>query len=84
MYAAVEEHPSVRELYAKALVKAGAISQKKADAGAQTTARDLAERQAAVRKQHAEPQLDRGAGFGGDRGSGRAGDRGRRRRPCGA
>ena len=34
--------------------------QKKADAGAQTAARDLAERQATVRKQHAEPQLDRG------------------------
>ena len=46
MYAAVEDHPSVRELYAKALVKAGAISQKKADAAAQTMARDLAERQA--------------------------------------
>ena len=61
MYAAVEEHPSVRELYAKALVKAGVISQKKADGSAQTMARDLAERQAAVRKQHAEPQLDRGA-----------------------
>ena len=58
MYAAVEDHPSVRG--AKALVKAGAISQKKADAGAQTKARDLAERQATVRKQHAEPQLDRG------------------------
>jgi len=60
MYTAVEEHPSVREVYAKALVKAGVISQKKADAGAQTMARDLAERQAMVRKQHAEPQLDRG------------------------
>ncbi|HEX5579379.1 MAG TPA: multifunctional oxoglutarate decarboxylase/oxoglutarate dehydrogenase thiamine pyrophosphate-binding subunit/dihydrolipoyllysine-residue succinyltransferase subunit, partial [Candidatus Limnocylindria bacterium] len=35
MYARVEDHPSARELYAKALVKAGAISQKKADAAAQ-------------------------------------------------
>ena len=52
---------SVRELYGQGLVKAGVVSQKKADAGAQTMARDLAERQAAVRKQHAEPQLDRGA-----------------------
>ncbi|HEX6473738.1 MAG TPA: multifunctional oxoglutarate decarboxylase/oxoglutarate dehydrogenase thiamine pyrophosphate-binding subunit/dihydrolipoyllysine-residue succinyltransferase subunit [Candidatus Limnocylindria bacterium] len=60
MYAAVDDHPSARELYAKALVKAGAISQKKADGAATTMARDLAERQAAVRKQHAEPQLDRG------------------------
>ena len=46
--------------------------------------RDLAERQAAVRKQHAEPQLDRGADSVGDRGSGRAGDRRSRPRPCSA
>jgi 2-oxoglutarate dehydrogenase E1 component len=61
MYQAIEEHPSVRELYARRLVKEGAVGPKKAEAGVTVMSRDLAERQAVVRKQHAEPQLDRGA-----------------------
>ena len=47
-------------------------------------ARDLAARQAAVRKQHAEPQLDRGAEALETEESARAGDGGRGGRRCGA
>ncbi|MEP6468747.1 MAG: multifunctional oxoglutarate decarboxylase/oxoglutarate dehydrogenase thiamine pyrophosphate-binding subunit/dihydrolipoyllysine-residue succinyltransferase subunit [Chloroflexota bacterium] len=61
MAKAIAEHPSVRELYAQGLIKAGVITQDEADATATAVARDLATRQAAVRTQHAEPQLDRGA-----------------------
>jgi 2-oxoglutarate dehydrogenase E1 component len=61
MARAIAEHPTVREIYAGILVGAGALSTEEADAVAAAPARDLAARQAAVRKQRAEPQLDRGA-----------------------
>jgi 2-oxoglutarate dehydrogenase E1 component len=61
MARAIAEHPTVREIYAGILVRAGALSTEEADAVAAAPARDLAARQAAVRKQRAEPQLDRGA-----------------------
>jgi len=61
MAAAIASHPTVREQYAAALVAAGVITAEEADATAAAVARDLATRQAAVRKQHPEPQLDRGA-----------------------
>ncbi|HET7141993.1 MAG TPA: multifunctional oxoglutarate decarboxylase/oxoglutarate dehydrogenase thiamine pyrophosphate-binding subunit/dihydrolipoyllysine-residue succinyltransferase subunit [Candidatus Limnocylindria bacterium] len=61
MARAIAEHPTVREIYAGILVGAGVLSTEEADAVAAAPARDLAARQAAVRKQRAEPQLDRGA-----------------------
>ena len=60
MYAAIAEHPSVRELYQATLVEAGVVSAEDADARATSVAKDLAARQGAVRRKHAEPQLDRG------------------------
>jgi 2-oxoglutarate dehydrogenase E1 component len=57
----IAEQPTAREQYAAKLVDAGVLSAEEADAIAAAVARDLATRQAAVRKQHAEPQLDRGA-----------------------
>jgi 2-oxoglutarate decarboxylase len=59
MYAAIGAHPSVREQYRSSLVDGGVISAEEADDRAKAFAKDLAARQAAVRK-HAEPQLDRG------------------------
>jgi 2-oxoglutarate dehydrogenase E1 component len=61
MASAIASHPTVRELYAAILVGAGVLSQEEADAIAAAPARDLAARQAAVRAEHSEPQLDRGA-----------------------
>jgi 2-oxoglutarate dehydrogenase E1 component len=61
MARAIAEHPTVREIYAGILVGAGVLSTEEADAVAAAPARDLAARQAAVRKERAEPQLDRGA-----------------------
>jgi 2-oxoglutarate dehydrogenase E1 component len=61
MAAAIAQHPSVRELYSAILVGAGVLSKEEADAIAAAPARDLAARQASVRQQRAEPQLDRGA-----------------------
>jgi 2-oxoglutarate dehydrogenase E1 component len=61
MYAAIAEHPSVRELYRSSLVDAGVVSAEEADAWATQIAKDLAARQGSVRRKHAEPQLDRGA-----------------------
>jgi 2-oxoglutarate dehydrogenase E1 component len=61
MAAAIAAHPTVREIYAAILVGAGVLSQEEADAIAAAPARDLAARQAAVRQEHSEPQLDRGA-----------------------
>ncbi|MGH2456713.1 MAG: multifunctional oxoglutarate decarboxylase/oxoglutarate dehydrogenase thiamine pyrophosphate-binding subunit/dihydrolipoyllysine-residue succinyltransferase subunit, partial [Candidatus Limnocylindria bacterium] len=58
---AIAGHPSVRELYRRRLVEAGVVSDAEAEAAARAVADDLAARQAAVRRQHAEPQLDRGA-----------------------
>jgi 2-oxoglutarate decarboxylase len=61
MAKAIVEHASVRDLYAQKLVEAGVLTADEADGVASAAARDLATRQAGVRKQHAEPQLDRGA-----------------------
>ena len=61
MAAAIAAHPSVRELYQRALVGAGVVSPEEADGWATAAAKDLATRQASVRRRHAEPQLDRGA-----------------------
>jgi 2-oxoglutarate decarboxylase len=60
MYAAIAAHPSVRELYRSSLVEEGVVSAEEADGWAAAMAKDLATRQAAVRRKHAEPQLDRG------------------------
>jgi 2-oxoglutarate dehydrogenase E1 component len=60
MAARIAEHPSVRELYQRALTDAGVLTDEEAEATAREMARDLARRQAAVRKRHSEPQLDRG------------------------
>jgi 2-oxoglutarate dehydrogenase E1 component len=60
MYAAIAAHPSVREQYRSSLADAGVVSAEEADGWAATFAKDLATRQAAVRRKHAEPQLDRG------------------------
>ncbi len=63
MYAAIDEHPSVRELYQAQLVEAGAISADDAEALVKGAQRDLAKRQASVRKGAEEPsgELDRGS-----------------------
>jgi 2-oxoglutarate dehydrogenase E1 component len=61
MYERIAEHPSVREIYARSLVEEEVTTQEEADAAAAAIAADLASRQAAVRKRHAEPELDRGA-----------------------
>jgi 2-oxoglutarate dehydrogenase E1 component len=60
MYAQIAEHPSVRELYQRRLVSAGVLTDEEGDAAAREVARDLARRQATVRKRRGEPQLDRG------------------------
>ncbi|HEX2194211.1 MAG TPA: multifunctional oxoglutarate decarboxylase/oxoglutarate dehydrogenase thiamine pyrophosphate-binding subunit/dihydrolipoyllysine-residue succinyltransferase subunit, partial [Candidatus Limnocylindria bacterium] len=60
MYRLIAEHPSVRELYQRRLVEAGVLTDEEAESAAREVARDLARRQAAVRKRHEEPQLDRG------------------------
>ena len=60
MYAAIASHPSAREQYAARLVASGVVSGGEVEASAAEMARDLAARQAAVRKVHAEPPLDRG------------------------
>ena len=63
MYAVIEEHASVRELYQAQLVDAGVIAADEADAMVKDAQRDLAKRQASVRKGAEEPQaeLDRGS-----------------------
>jgi 2-oxoglutarate dehydrogenase E1 component len=61
MAKAIADHSSVRELYASQLIQAGVVTADEGDATASGAARDLATRQAAVRKQGPEPQLDRGA-----------------------
>ncbi|HEX5038875.1 MAG TPA: multifunctional oxoglutarate decarboxylase/oxoglutarate dehydrogenase thiamine pyrophosphate-binding subunit/dihydrolipoyllysine-residue succinyltransferase subunit [Candidatus Limnocylindria bacterium] len=62
MYAAIDDHPSVRELYQARLVEAGVISEAQADKLVKDAQRDLAKRQATVRKraEEPEPELDRG------------------------
>ena len=63
MYAAIEKHASVRELYQAQLVDAGVIGADDAEAMVKEAQRDLAKRQASVRKGAEEPQgeLDRGS-----------------------
>ena len=60
MYTAIAAHPSVRELYQTSLVEAGVVSAEEADGWAAAALKNLATRQAAVRRRRAEPQLDRG------------------------
>jgi 2-oxoglutarate dehydrogenase E1 component len=60
MYAAIAAHPSVREQYESSLVEGGVVSAEEADAWAKAFAKELAARQAAVRRKHDEPLLDRG------------------------
>ena len=60
MYATIAAHASVREQYQSTLVKAKVVSADEADGWAKAFAKDLATRQAAVRRRRAEPQLDRG------------------------
>jgi 2-oxoglutarate dehydrogenase E1 component len=60
MYAAIAEHPSARELYQAILADAGVLRTEDAEATVKAGSRDLASRQAALRKRHAEPGLDRG------------------------
>ena len=59
MYATIERHPSVRELYQAVLVEAGTIGADDADAMVKAAQRDLATRQASVRKGAEEPQGSR-------------------------
>jgi 2-oxoglutarate dehydrogenase E1 component len=61
MYGAIASHPSVRSQYLEQLVASGATSQADADAGLKALNRDLAARQAAMRKSQVEPTLDRGS-----------------------
>jgi 2-oxoglutarate dehydrogenase E1 component len=63
MYAVIGKHRSVRELYQAQLVDAGVITADDADAMVKEAQRDLAKRQASVRKGAEEPQaeLDRGS-----------------------
>jgi 2-oxoglutarate dehydrogenase E1 component len=63
MYAAIAGHPSVRELYQAQLVEAGVIQADRAAAMVKEMQRDLAKRQASVRKgsDEAEKGLDRGS-----------------------
>jgi 2-oxoglutarate dehydrogenase E1 component len=61
MYAAIAEHPSVRELYRSILVDVGVITADEAEALVKAASRDLAARQSTLRKHATEPQLDRGA-----------------------
>ncbi len=65
MYAKVAEHPSVRERYQAELVEAEAISETDAEARIKEAQRDLAARQAALRKRteerEGEAELDRGS-----------------------
>ena len=55
MYQAIAEHPSVRELYASALVADHAISASDANELVADARKELTSRQAAVRKRHADP-----------------------------
>ena len=63
MYAVIEKHPSVRELYQAQLVEAGVIGVEDAEALVKEAQRDLAKRQAAVRKgvEESAGELDRGS-----------------------
>ncbi len=63
MYATIAEHPSVRERYQAQLVDAGVITTAEAEAKVKAAQRDLAARQASLRKgtEDSEGELDRGS-----------------------
>ena len=63
MYAAIAEHPSVRELYQAQLVQNGVIGADEAEGMVKAALKELAEVQAALRKGADEPEseLDRGS-----------------------
>jgi multifunctional 2-oxoglutarate metabolism enzyme len=61
MYERIGSHPSVRSLYLDQLVASGAVSRTDADAALKALNRDLAARQASMRKRTVEPGLDRGS-----------------------
>jgi multifunctional 2-oxoglutarate metabolism enzyme len=63
MYARIAEHPSVRELYQAQLVEAGVIGLEDAERLVKEAQRDLAKRQASVRKgaEESSGELDRGS-----------------------
>jgi 2-oxoglutarate dehydrogenase E1 component len=61
MYSRIEQHPSVREQYQAHLVEAGVVDAERAEAMVKSIGRDLAQRQASVRKGAEEPELDRGS-----------------------
>ena len=63
MYARIAAHPSVRERYQAQLVAAGAITAAEAEAKVKEAQRDLAARQASLRKgtDESEGELDRGS-----------------------
>ncbi|MBA3740764.1 MAG: multifunctional oxoglutarate decarboxylase/oxoglutarate dehydrogenase thiamine pyrophosphate-binding subunit/dihydrolipoyllysine-residue succinyltransferase subunit, partial [Chloroflexi bacterium] len=63
MYASIAKHRSVRELYQAQLVEAGVISAEQAARMVKEMQRDLARRQASVRKgvDESEKELDRGS-----------------------
>jgi 2-oxoglutarate dehydrogenase E1 component len=60
MYRAISEHPSVRDLYLERLVADGVVTADDAAADAKALTKELAKRQAQVRKKASEPTLDRG------------------------
>lgn len=60
MYATIDAHPTVRELYQAQLVTAGVIDEAGAEAMVAAVQRDLAARQAAMRAGTGEMPLDRG------------------------
>ncbi len=61
MYERITSHPTVRSLYLEQLVASGAVAQADADAALKALNRDLAARQASLRKRAVEPELDRGS-----------------------
>jgi 2-oxoglutarate decarboxylase len=61
MYRRIAEHPSVRDLYLERLVADGVVEADAAADDAKALAKELAKRQASVRKKAGEPALDRGS-----------------------
>ena len=63
MYALIADHPTVRERYQAQLVASGAITEQEAETRVKEALRDLAARQASVRKgrEEREGELDRGS-----------------------
>jgi len=61
MYRRIGEHPSARDLYLERLVADGVVEADAAADDARSLAKELAKRQASVRKKASEPTLDRGS-----------------------